>query len=217
MTTVAFFDLDYTLLDTSSGMLYLREIVKQGRAPLWFVGRVGFEYQLKRIDFGEAHARLITKVGREGKAKTTEFFEEWVARRVIPRLTQAGKDKIAWHQDQGHRVVINSASIEEIVRPTAQALGLGDDYLCTRLATEGDRYLGTLDGPLCYDVGKVYWAKKWAEANDLSFPRCAGYFYTDSASDLPLLSLVAHPIAVNPSRKLAKIAKEQEWPIEKFY
>ncbi len=215
MSTVAFFDLDYTLLDTSSGLLYIREALKQRRVPWWIVGQVGLQYQLKRLDFGQAHAHLIGYVGRQGQGETAQFFAEWLPRRLFPRLTGAGQAKIEWHKQQGHRVVILSASIEEIVKPVAEYLGLGQDYLCTRLAVENDRYTGQLSGPMCYGPGKIYWARQWASKNKVDLHN--GYFYTDSSSDLPLLELVAHPIPVNPSRKLAKIAIARGWPVEKFY
>ena len=217
MTTVAFFDLDYTLLNTSSGILYLQEIVKQRRAPLWTIGYLSLGYRLKRFDLGETHSRLMQAVGRRGQQDTLRFFEEWVNRRLLSHLTQPGRDKIAWHQSQGHRVVINSASIGEIVRPVAAHLGLGEDYLCTLLAAKNDRYLGQVEGPVCYGSGKVDWAKRWLAENDLPFPASIGYVYTDSSSDLPLLELAQHPIAVNPSRKLSKIAKDRGWRVERFY
>ncbi len=217
MTTIAFFDLDYTLLDTSAGLIYLKEIVKQHRAPLWFVGQIALRYQLKLLDFGQTHARLMTYVGRHGRTEATKFFEAWVTNRLWPRLTPAGKAKIEWHKSQGHRVVIISASIEEIVKPVAEYLGLGQDYLCTRLAVQNDHYTGELDGPLCYGLGKVYWARKWATDRNLAFPQAIGYVYTDSSSDLPLLEMATHPVAVNPSRKLVRIATARGWTIERFY
>lgn len=215
MSTVAFFDLDYTLLDTSSGLLYIREALKQRRVPWWVVGQVSLRYQLKRLDFGQAHAHLIGYVGRQGQSETARFFAEWLPRQLFPRLTRAGQVKIEWHKQQGHRVVILSASIEEIVKPVAEYLGLGQDYRCTRLTVENDQYTGQLDGPACYGSGKVYWARQWASKNKVDLQN--GYFYTDSSSDLPLLELVAHPVPVNPSRKLAKIAVARGWRIEKFY
>lgn len=217
MTTTAFFDLDYTLLDTSSGLIYITQVIKQHRAPLWFVGLLGLGYQFRLLDFGQTHARLITRVGRQGQAEAAQFFETWVTRQLLPRLAPTGQAKIEWHKNQGHRIVIISASIEEIVKPVAKYLGLGDDYLCTRLAVQRDRYTGELDGPLCYGPGKVYWARKWAAKNDLEFSRAIHYFYTDSASDLPLLEMATHPVAVNPSRKLAKIAAARGWAIERFH
>ncbi len=213
MTTIAFFDLDYTLLNTSSGLEYLREIIWQRRAPLWLVGYIGVRYRLNSLDFGEANAWLIKHVGKHGKTEAVQFFRQWVAKRVFPRLTPSGKAQIAWHKKQGHQVIILSASIEEIVQPVTQYLGLEMDYLCTHLAVVNDHYTGKLDGPLCYGVGKVHWAKQWCMQNKLNFPESAGYFYTDSSSDVPLLELVQHPIAVNPSPKLAKIAKSRGWPI----
>jgi HAD superfamily hydrolase (TIGR01490 family) len=218
MSPVAFFDLDYTLLNTSSGLLYIREALKQRRLPLWVVSYTFLNYQLKRFDFGQAHGRLITYVGRHGRNEATQFFAEWIPRLLLPRLTATGKARIAWHKSQGHQVVILSASIEEIVKPVAEHLELGhDNYLCTHLEVQNDRYTGALTGPLCYGPGKVYWAEQWIMKNDLEFPPPDSYFYTDSSSDLPLLELVSHPVAINPSRKLAKIAATRGWSIERFY
>lgn len=217
MTTVAFFDLDYTLLNASSGLIYIKETLKRRRVPLWFIGYLAVNHRLGRFDFGETHARLMTHVGRAGFTKTGRFFEQWVTPRVLRHLTERGLAKIRWHQAQGHRVVIISASIEEIVKPVAVHLGLGNDYLCTRLAVENDRYLGRLVGPECYGAGKVHWARQWLAENKLDFPQAIGYVYSDSSSDLPLFELAAHPVAVNPSRKLAKIAAARGWAIERFY
>jgi HAD superfamily hydrolase (TIGR01490 family) len=217
MTITAFFDLDYTLLSTSSGMIYVKESIKQRRAPLWLVAYIGLRYQLKRLDFGQAHARLITYVGRQGYTEAAQFFAALVTDNILPRLNPAGKAKIEWHKNQGHRVVIISASIEEIVKLVAEYLGLGEDYLCTHLAVQNNHYTGELAGPLCHGPGKVHWAREWAVKNKLDFSQAIGYFYTDSSSDLPLLEMAAHPVAVNPSRKLAKIAKARGWTIERFY
>lgn len=57
VTTIAFFDLDYTLLDTSSGWLYLQEIIRQRRAPLWAVGSIGLRYQIKQLDSPASYRR----------------------------------------------------------------------------------------------------------------------------------------------------------------
>lgn len=215
--TVAFFDLDYTLLNGSSGLLYIQEAIKQRRLPVWVVGYVGLMHRLKRLDFGEAHLQLIKYVGRTGYQDTQQFFESWINHRLLPRLAPPGRAKIAWHKEQGHRVVLLSASIEEIVAPVAHHLELGSDYIGTRLAVEQDRYTGQLAGPLCYGRGKVYWAKQWCADNQLDFSQTTSYFYTDSSSDVPLLELVKHPVAVNPSRRLQKIAVERGWQIERFY
>jgi HAD superfamily hydrolase (TIGR01490 family) len=217
MTTLAFFDLDYTLLSASSSLNYVRELIRQRRVPLKVVAQIGLNYQLRRLDLAQAHAQLITYAGKSGYQATKEFFDEWVPRRLFPRLAPVGKARIEWHQQQGHRVVIISASIEEIIRPIAGHLGLGSDYLCTHLATDGEQYTGALAGPPCYGHGKVHWVKDWFQQNAFKFPEAIGYFYSDSSSDLPLLEIANRPVAVNPSRKLSKIAKSRHWAIEYFY
>jgi HAD superfamily hydrolase (TIGR01490 family) len=179
------------------------------------VGAIALRYKLKSLDFGQAHAQLMAYVGRAGYRETAQFFAEWLPRRLLPRLTPAGRAKVAWHRQQGHRVVILSASIEEMVKPAAAYLGLGQDYRCTYLAVVNNRYTGQVDGPVCYGAGKIYWANHWATEHGFSLEN--SYFYTDSSSDLPLLELVKQPAPVNPSRKLAKIARARGWPIERFY
>lgn len=217
MNTVAFFDLDYTLLDTSSGFVYIKEAIKKRRVSPWAVANIGLRYQIGLIDFGQAHTRLITQIARRGQSEAGQFFKEWIPRALLPHLAPKGKAKIEWHKRQGHRVLIISASIKEIVKPVAKYLGLQQDYLCTHLAVRNGHYTGELDGPLCYGPGKVAWVKKWAIENGPSLSEVTTYVYTDSSSDLPLLKLATHPVAVNPSRKLAKIAAIKGWPVERFY
>jgi putative phosphoserine phosphatase/1-acylglycerol-3-phosphate O-acyltransferase len=216
---IAFFDLDYTLLDTSSGLMYVREAIKQRRLSLMATCYVGILHQFNLIDFGQAHARLIRLVGRHGFTETSPFFERLVSEKLFSHITPTGRAKIRWHQQQGHRVIIVSASITEIVKPIARHLGLGEDYLCTRLVVKNNQYTGQLDGATCHGAGKVDWVKRWCGDNGLDFSDVikTSYFYTDSSADQPLLELVKHPVAVNPSRKLAKIALKRGWPVERFY
>ena len=110
-------------------------------------------------------------------------------------------------------MVIISASIEEIVKPVAQYLELGQDYLCTWLAVQDDRYTGHLEGPLCYGPGKIQWAKTWLAENQLDFPQAINYFYTDSSTDLPMLERVGHPRVVNPDPILRFRAMAKRWRI----
>jgi len=216
-STVAFFDLDYTLLDTSSGLTYVWQALRQRRLPIWVVAHIGLLYQTKQLSFAEAHSRLIPYIGRHGKAEAEQFFNSWIPTALFPHLTPLAKQKVAWHHQQGHQVVIVSASIEEIVRPIANHLDDGLAYLCTHLAVVDDRYTGELAGPACYGEGKVYWVEQWCAQQNLTLNALESYFYTDSSSDMPLLERVTHPIAVNPSRKLAKLAQERGWVVEQFY
>lgn len=217
-TTVAFFDLDYTLLSTSSGILYVREALRQRRVSLATIMSIGVRQRLKIINFGEAHGLLIRHIARHGWSEAQSFFDDWVPRLVFPRLAPKGLARIAWHQAQGHHVVLISASIHEIVGKVATHLDLREaDSLSTRLAVSDDHYTGAIEGPACYGPGKVQWAKQWAAQNNLHFEQLTTYFYTDSSSDVPLLELSTYPVAVNPSRRLKRIAAQRDWSMERFY
>lgn len=104
MTTTAFFDLDYTLLSTSSGMIYVREIIRQRRAPWWVVSYLGMQYKLKQLDFGQVHGRLITHVGQRGLIKLSIFLQHWQGnisshaclKRAERRLSGIDSRVIAW-------------------------------------------------------------------------------------------------------------------------
>ena len=75
-------------------------------------------------------------------------------------------------------------------------------------------YNGRLDGPFCYGPGKVVAMEEIARWKGLDLAQC--YAYSDSASDLPMLQAVGHPVAVNPDSRLARHARAYGWPIVHF-
>ena len=70
---------------------------------------------------------------------------------------------------------------------------------------------GEVEGELCFGEGKLVQAMKLLSEKGQDLKSC--YFYTDSFSDLPLLSKVGYPRVVHPDRKLKKVALENGWPI----
>jgi hypothetical protein len=75
-------------------------------------------------------------------------------------------------------------------------------------------YTGELDGPFCYGPGKVEAMLEIARWEGLDLGQC--YAYSDSHSDLPMLSAVGHPVAVNPDGKLERHARVNGWPVVVF-
>ena len=84
----------------------------------------------------------------------------------------------------------------------------------TRSAIVDGVYTGELDGPFCYGAGKVEAIEEIARWEGLDLGQC--YAYSDSASDLPMLAAVGHPVAVNPDAKLERHARRHGWPIVHF-
>lgn len=215
--TAAFFDMDYTVLSGSSGKLYLRYLVEQGeiawRSLPSILLLIGL-YTVGLLDFPHLIAKLIPRASGENEAEVWRTSQAWFDNMLKHYITDKARTRIAWHQSQGHHPVIVSASTIYAVQPVARILGLGDAFLATHLEVIEGFLTGRLNGPACYGQGKVALAQAYAEKHDIDISR--SYFYSDSASDLPLLEAVGFPVAVNPERRLRRIAQERGWPIMQF-
>src|SRR5699024_1221904 len=115
---------------------------------------------------------------------------------------------IGQHQEQGHDVAVLSASGEEIVAPIAKLLG-ANHWAGTRMRVSDERYTGELEFN-CSGENKAAAARELAARNGYDLAEC--HAYSDSATDLPLLSAVGHPTVINPDRALRKEAVQREWP-----
>ena len=214
----ALFDLDKTLLDTSSAVLYARYLYRNGLMSRRQLARVAWWTVLSRLgflDMQELAPRLLSDAAGDDEGEVRRQCDLWFAQDVLPHLTEKGRQRVAEHQAQGHVLAIVSGSTQYSVRPMAEYLGFPGQYVCTYLEAEDGRLTGRIVPPVCYGPGKVVWAERFAAEHrvDLS----ASYFYTDSITDLPLLEQVGHPVAVNPDPRLRRLARRQGWPVEMFY
>jgi putative phosphoserine phosphatase / 1-acylglycerol-3-phosphate O-acyltransferase len=214
----AFFDMDNTILRGSSGRLYLQYLRRKGhlsrRRWLAITWQVGL-YVLGITDFPRLMARLMTQVTGSEEAEAWRISHAWFHEMLRDFITDAARDCIAWHHSQGHHVAIVSASTPYAVAPVARDLGLDNAYLATRLEVTEGRFTGRILPPACYGSGKLTLTRLYAADHGLNL--ATSYFYTDSHHDLPLLEAVGQPVAVNPGRKLAKIAVRRGWPVKRFY
>jgi HAD superfamily hydrolase (TIGR01490 family) len=125
-----------------------------------------------------------------------------------PLVYAQSLDLVARHRERGEPVYIVSATLQEIVQAIADDLGF-------------DGALGTVcevvDGEYTGNAIRALHAQAKADCiRALGHDLDASTAYSDSHTDLPFLDAVGHPVAVNPDRKLRKIAAERGWPIEEF-
>ncbi|GAB4514730.1 MAG: HAD family hydrolase [Anaerolineae bacterium] len=213
----AFFDLDYTVLTASSGRLFVRYLRSKGlitprqQAALAFWSGL---YLLRVIDFPQLMARLIGEVIGQDEASTWDLCHRWFDEVLVRYISRDAQSAILRHREAGHHVAIVSAATPYAVGPVASYLGLENAYLATRLEVKDGHFTGRLVEPACYGPGKVHWVERYAEARGIDLER--SYFYSDSATDLPLLERVGNPVAVNPDRRLRRVARRRGWPIMRF-
>jgi HAD superfamily hydrolase (TIGR01490 family) len=214
----ALFDMDNTLLTAASGRLYLKWLRQTGQLPLhrwaYISAQVGL-YIVGLVDFPRLMSRLMVYAAGSDEAEAWRMSDEWFDAILRHHIAPGGREQVGWHLAEGHHVAIISAATPYAVKPVAEALGLGERYVATELEVQNGRFTGRVVEPACYGDGKVTRGLRYAEQHGLDLRQ--SYFYSDSASDLPLLEAVGNPVAVNPNRKLARIAARQGWPVMKFY
>ena len=117
------------------------------------------------------------------------------------------------HHDAGRVVVMATTTPVDLVRPLADRSG-STTSSPPGTAADDDRLDGTIDGLFVWGKGKAQAVAQWASAHDIDLDR--SYAYSDSYYDVPLLSIVGYPFAVNPDPRLIGIAALRRWPVLHF-
>lgn len=216
--SAAFFDLDRTLISGSSaytmgvaaqraGLIPTRELLRDG------LGAATFKLRGSTDDTTDAARERILSFVRGRRQDDLTAINERVLPRLLERIRPEARRLLDLHRHTGRATFIVSAAPQEIVGPLAQSLGMAGG-IGTRAEVVDGVYSGRLAGPFCYGEGKVTAIAELARWDGLDLGQC--YAYSDSASDLPMLEAVGHPVAVNPDKHLERHARRHAWPIVHF-
>lgn len=135
------------------------------------------------------------------------------AERLVDEVPGFAKALIAKHHAEGRKVVMATTSPYDLVKPLADALGV-DDVLATRYGEAGGRYDGTVDGFFVWGPGKLAAVREWSKRHGVDVAQ--SFAYSDSIYDVPLLSAVKFPTAINPDPRLRILAAIRRWPTQHF-
>lgn len=215
----AFFDLDKTVIAKASMVAFGRPFQRAGLLSRWLVLRALYG-QLVYLYLGADEARMARM--REAVLRVTKGWDQQTIRDLVretlaevidPIVYEEALELIRDHRAAGRRVYIISASPEEIVQPLTEYLG-ADQAIATRARIDDQgRYSGDVE---FYSYGPFKAEAMAAEAERLGIDLDRSYAYSDSATDIPMLEAVGHPVAVNPDRALARYATEQGWETTQF-
>ena len=212
----AFFDMDKTLIAENSGSLYMKYRYERGEVDAWELakGLVAYlRYKAGVLDIRAFTQQAMLEFRGQSERKLLREARDFVHQLVVPTVYPEAIDAIRWHQAQGHVVAIVSGATKFVVKPVAEALGIRH-YLYTRLEVEHGRFTGRVIDPICFEEGKIYWLQQFIDERGVDLAK--SWFYTDSITDLPLLDLVGHAVAVNPDPFLFRAARRRGWPIRFF-
>jgi HAD superfamily hydrolase (TIGR01490 family) len=210
--TAAFFDFDGTLIDGYSAIAMLQQRIRRGEmAPLELARVV---VAVLRAATGQVEFEELMRVAAQGfrgrRTDELERFGEELARNAIGGSLYPEAWELAQaHRRRGHRVVIASSALPFQVEPLARELG-AEHVLCTRLASDGERCTGDIDGAVLWGEGKATAVRELAEREDISLARSFGY--ANGSEDVEFLSTVGQPRAVNPASGLERVAGRRGWP-----
>jgi HAD superfamily hydrolase (TIGR01490 family) len=210
---IAFFDLDHTLLDGANGNMDIGYMVKKRLIGPGAVLRAVWYtilYKINRIPYMEVYRWTFRECGRYHIDDLIVLLDDVYAKDVLPKLFREGKEKISRHREKGHRVVIATAAGEYMAEKVRVQTG-ADDKIAAMAPVRNGHLTEEFDLPLPYGEGKLERARDYARDHGAALEEC--WFYSDSLADLPLLEAVGHPVAVNPQRKLRRLALRRGWPV----
>ena len=214
---LALFDLDNTLLAGDSDYEWTQHLLSKG-----ILDRETFEarnkefyeqYKAGKLNIVEFLDFQLQSLARNSRADLEAWHDEFMAERILPMLNQKSRDLVKQHQKNGDICALVTATNSFVTGPICREFHIGH-LIATIAAQENGQFTGKPRGIPSFREGKITRVESWLESIGLwwsSFER--SWFYSDSLNDLPLLSMVSDPVAVNPDDTLRAHAKAEGWMI----
>lgn len=219
-TAAAFFDIDNTVVRGASIFhlamgLASRKFFTAGDVATFAWQQVKFRVagQEDLEDMASAADAALSFVAGHTVEEVVRLGEEIFDERIADKLYEGTIAMARTHLDAGQRVWLVSAAPVELASIIARRLGL-TGALGTVSETVGGEYTGRLVGSTLHGPAKAEAVRALAQREGLDLSRCAAY--SDSANDIPMLTLVGHPVAVNPDRRLRHHARSVGWEVHDY-
>ena len=218
MGAAAFFDLDRTLIRRSSVLALAPSFQKRGLISRADLARSAF-WQVLFVVRGASAAR-VKSAAEDGMTILEGFSVEEMQQLVDdamepvlrPLVYAEPLRLVQQHRDRGEQVYVVSATLQEIVERIAEDLGFDGAIGSTCEIVDGVYTGRTIRA--AHGEGKAQALRELAQIDHLDLASSTAY--SDSYSDVPFLEAVGHPVAVNPDRRLRKIARLRGWPTIAF-
>ena len=217
--TAAFFDVDNTVLRGASIFHLAKGLWKRG----FFTGRDIAAMLWKQVHFaliGEnlAHVakirdQALTFVAGHTVAEIERIGEEVYDEVMADKIWPGTRALAQSHLESGHDVWLVTASPVEVATVIASRLGLTGALGTVAESVDGV-YTGRLVGDPLHGASKAVAVEALADQRGYELELCSAY--SDSANDIPMLSLVGHPCAVNPDSTLLHHARANGWQVRDF-
>lgn len=212
----AFYDLEGTLVSTNlvhTLAFYARrqqgiwQTVKKSAGTLAKLPFFGVTDLYSRNVFNEVFFRSYEGLSQD---RLRYFSEELFEEVLKPAIFPGTPELIAQSKKIGQRQVVITGALDFTIDKLMDFLGI-DDYKANRLEFVNGYATGRILPPVMASATKAQWIREYAEKNDINLSE--SFAYSDSISDLPMLSIVGHPVAINPDFRLKQTALQHDWAI----
>ena len=214
----AFFDVDNTLVCGSTAIIFGKVAFTGGTIKRRDIWRFAWEHVMfirrgeKNSKMADIKDRALSLTKGHSVQELRDLIDVVYRDEIKPRLWPRSVDRLRYHLDQGHEVWLVTAAPQELAEAIAKDLG-ATGALGTIVGHDGDVLTGELVGDPLHGKAKRRAVKALAKERGISLRR--SWAYSDSVNDLPMLSAVGNPVAVNPDVQLRKYADAAGWEIMK--
>jgi HAD superfamily hydrolase (TIGR01490 family) len=219
---LALFDLDHTLLPIDSDNEWGKFLVRHGHVDANAFGQANqrfyAQYQAGTLDPDEYLRFALGTLAQFTRPKLDQLRQQYMAEVVRPALRPAAFELLAKHRHAGDLIAIVTATNRYITTPIAHAFEVTHLIAAVPEETADGQLTGALLGQHSNGTGKIHHTQQWLAnmgKTMADFPQT--YFYSDSHNDIPLLSIVSHPVATNPNAKLEAHAHAHGWPLLRIF
>ena len=215
--TIALFDLDGTLLTIDADEAWVEFLMDEGA-----LDRGRFELAMREVEEGYRRGEIgiyefcefyLSTLPPYEPARLEAWRGRYLAERIFPAVSTAARSLLAKHRAAGDLMVLTTAASRFLAAPIARNLGF-EHLIATEAQMAAGRYTGKVEGTPNMREGKISRLDAWLADRGMTLAGYAkSWFYSDSRNDIPLLSRVTHPVAVNPDSTLEALAREKRWPV----
>ncbi len=205
----AVFDVDQTLVKGHTERLFFVYLVRQGRIKMsravTYLGGLAARPQDRFQNKGYLKGLEVEEI--------TALAKQCYEKLILPRLSRQALACVRDHQAQGHGIVLLTGSLSCLVSPLKEDLA-ADWLIATELAANDHCFTGEICGLHPRGKNKSLLLQELSRTYGLDLPQ--SYAYGDHWQDLTVFESVGHPVAVNPSWRLKRLARQNHWPIRYF-
>ncbi len=216
-----FIDIDHTLIRGTAINLLISYAFKRGIVPSSLLIRAFFWYLQYKFNIIKNFNHIIDKtdslIGKVFSQMTADellaVFAECFDQRIKPRIYPDSSTFLNSFRKEGFAIYFVSSTLEPLAKLLRDHYGFGE-VIASKLEIKNKHFTGHIEGTICYGPEKCRQIKVVAKKDGISL--ADSFAFSDHISDMPMLEMVGHPVVINPSKALRKLAKAKKWEIRKL-